>query len=152
MCSDSQWNMGHTVVGTLQALSLGATVVYKITVILYKKTIFFFFLVFWYYYFFVQENQKKHKRFCVLTGITGVYKRTRDPFLCSSPLRDPLFLGGWRNTVLSEVVCQHRYVLSKCPLREGPRYQPWGKVRGQIIFFAWDFQTLVSLCPIASCP
>lgn len=53
--------MGHTVVGTLQALSLGATVVYKITVILYKKTIFFF-LVFWYYYFFVQENQKKTQK------------------------------------------------------------------------------------------
>lgn len=113
---------------------------------------FFFFWYFGIIIFLYKKTKKKHKRFCVLTGITGVYKRTRDPFLCSSPLRDPLFLGGWRNTVLSEVVCQHRYVLSKCPLREGPRYQPWGKVRGQIIFFAWDFQTLVSLCPIASCP
>lgn len=113
---------------------------------------FFFFWYFGIIIFLYKKTKKKHKRFCVLTGITGMYKRTRDPFLCSSPLRDPLFLGGWRNTVLSEVVCQHRYVLSKCPLREGPRYQPWGKVRGQRSFFAWDFQTPVSLCPIASCP
>lgn len=56
--------MGHTVVGTLQALSLGATVVYKITVILYKKTIFFFFGILVLLFFCTRKPKKTQKILC----------------------------------------------------------------------------------------